>query len=86
MKKFKRFITLLLSFVMILSVIPSINVDAATKKLSKMSGKQIVKTLLDNGFPIDSYAVYTDNISDPNHLIGRPHQYSVRLISGIKIF
>lgn len=79
MKKFKQFLALLLSFVMVISVIPSINVEAATKKLSKMSGKQVIKTLKDNGFPIDSYNVYTTNIADPNHLIGKPHQYKCKV-------
>ena len=63
---------------MICSVLPTIPVQAATK-LSDMSGKTIIKTLKTYGFPISSYKIYTTNKSDPNHLIGKPNQYTCKV-------
>lgn len=78
----KKAMSKLFRCMLILSVFfifaPSTTSNAATK-LSKMSGKKIMKTLIANGFPIDDYTIYTTNRSDPNNLIGKPHQYKCKI-------
>lgn len=75
MKK-KKSIFCLFVIAMIL-LLPSDNAYAA--KFSSMSGKQIINTLIKNGFPICDYNIYTTNKTDPNHLIGKPNQYKCKI-------
>ena len=76
MRKKTKLLGLLFLLTVFLSL-PSNTVCAA--KLSNMSGKQIISTLKTNGFPIHSYNIYSTNKSDPNHLLGKPHQYKCKI-------
>lgn len=74
-KKMKKLCLFLLLAVSLL--LPSSAVSAA--KLSAMSGKKMISTLKASAFPIADYSIYTTNKSDPNHLLGKPHQYKCKV-------
>lgn len=83
MRKFKKITasiclaaTLMLSPVASLPTVNNtITVEAATKKITSMTSKEIASKLKSAGFPLKNVITYTSK-TDPNGLLGRPNQYT----------
>ena len=68
--------TLMLSPVASLPTVDNtITVEAATKKITSMTSKEIASKLKSAGFPVKNIITYTSK-TDPNGLLGRPNQYT----------
>lgn len=86
MRKFKKITaTLLLATALTLSPVTAISFDnnivtvqAASKKLSNMTAKEIASKLKSAGFPISNIINYTSK-TDPNGLLGRPNEYTSKV-------